>query len=359
MKQIFISYARADAPAADSIAAALRAAGFEVWIDSTGIEAGRSFDREIEAALRDATCAIVLWSLTSVESEWVRNEAAEAHRGGKLIPLLIDAAQPPLQFKSVQAIDFRDWDGTVQSPQFRQLKSAIERRMTGEPSPSAAHPPTVQLNLSTFRLTLERLGLAFADRHTERRFGAFFNDRYMTQTRMYLLVTAALYCVYAIVDFIGAKSTGSTELFQFVATPVLIVAFLISLWPPIQRRWRAAVLLYGLFGVTVIILGLRKIEMSATGATGGSVVGPALIAILAFVGVAPVRFPETVIMCFVPLYFGLQVTPLFGFLPSDPQAQLEILVGVYVMMVVGAWWRERNARRWFLEVAGPRSPSHR
>ena len=81
MHDIFISYASEDRPRVKPLVDALQQKGWSVWWDRT-IRAGRTFDRVIEAALDDARCVIVLWSQTSVESDWVRTEAEEAKRRG-------------------------------------------------------------------------------------------------------------------------------------------------------------------------------------------------------------------------------------------------------------------------------------
>ena len=55
-----------------------------MWWDRQ-IGAGSAFDREIEKAIDDAKCIVVMWSSSSVESEWVRNEASEGLERGNLV----------------------------------------------------------------------------------------------------------------------------------------------------------------------------------------------------------------------------------------------------------------------------------
>ena len=90
MTDIFISYSRADRPRIEKLAAALVNEGFDVWWDRH-IAAGTHFSKETEAKLNNAKTVIVAWSKASVESMWVADEADVGKRGGKLVPIAIDA----------------------------------------------------------------------------------------------------------------------------------------------------------------------------------------------------------------------------------------------------------------------------
>ena len=68
-RTIFLSYANADRERVVSLVAALESEGMDVWWDQE-IPRGQNFNRVIEAALRQAKCAIVVWSATSITSEW-------------------------------------------------------------------------------------------------------------------------------------------------------------------------------------------------------------------------------------------------------------------------------------------------
>ena len=124
MSDIFISYASADRDETEKIAHALESQGWSVWWDRS-IPVGKSFDIVIEEALDAAQCVVVIWSKVSVKSHWVRSEAAEAQRQGKLFPLKIDSSNPPLVYRALQTADFGDWSGEVTAPVFKQLATAI------------------------------------------------------------------------------------------------------------------------------------------------------------------------------------------------------------------------------------------
>jgi hypothetical protein len=121
---IFISYASPDRAFAQRLANTLQKEGWSVWWDRI-IPPGKTFDAVIEEALDGAKCVIVLWSKSSVASDWVKVEAAEAARRRILIPALIDAATIPLEFRRIQAANLVDWTGPVDHPGFQGLTSSV------------------------------------------------------------------------------------------------------------------------------------------------------------------------------------------------------------------------------------------
>lgn len=104
MASVFLSYDREDTARARPIAAALERAGHSVWWDRN-IKGGTQYAKAIEQALNQADAVVVLWSARSVESAWVRDEAAAGRDRGRLVPVRIDGIEPPLGFRQFQNID--------------------------------------------------------------------------------------------------------------------------------------------------------------------------------------------------------------------------------------------------------------
>jgi hypothetical protein len=88
MSDIFISYAKEDRPRAEAIAKALDDHGWSVWWDRD-IRAGKNIALVIEEEIGKARCVMVLWSATSVLSDWVNDEARAGNERGILVPVLI------------------------------------------------------------------------------------------------------------------------------------------------------------------------------------------------------------------------------------------------------------------------------
>jgi TolB-like protein/tetratricopeptide (TPR) repeat protein len=137
---LFLSYARADETHARRLAGALQNAGYTVWWDAL-IEGGAAFGRSIAAALESADAVLVLWSRTSIESDWVKDEAAQGRERHRLIPLSLDGAAPPLGFRQYQVIDLSHWHGRRNAPQFAAIERAIASA-TGQAPISGARPRT-------------------------------------------------------------------------------------------------------------------------------------------------------------------------------------------------------------------------
>ena len=124
MASVFLSYDRDDTAKARPIAVALEKAGHSVWWDRH-IKGGAQYSKEIETALEAADAVVVLWSTNSVESAWVRDEAAAGRDSGRLVPVLIDGTDPPLGFRQYQAIDLSTFKGRGRSDGLDELLMSI------------------------------------------------------------------------------------------------------------------------------------------------------------------------------------------------------------------------------------------
>src|SRR5262249_39040121 len=132
MADIFLSYASEDRERARLLASALQSLGWSLWWDRK-IPAGKTFAEVIEAAITESRCVIVLWSRESVKSQWVREEADEGKRRGKLVPVVIDNVEPPMGFRAIHAADLVGWDGASTTAGFEQLAGVLTVLRGGRP----------------------------------------------------------------------------------------------------------------------------------------------------------------------------------------------------------------------------------
>ena len=139
MARVFLSYDHDDRARAAPIAAAIEKAGHSVWWDDR-IAAGAEYNSEIEGAVKRADAVVVLWSERSVRSTWVRDEAAEGRDRGKLVPVTIDGAKPPMGFRQYQTIDLSKRKRTGGLQNMDSLLRAVSELAQRESSRSEAHP---------------------------------------------------------------------------------------------------------------------------------------------------------------------------------------------------------------------------
>src|SRR4051794_9910494 len=100
--EVFVSYAREDRKWVETLIHALeRKTTWNVWWDDRLLP-GNLYNPKINQALTEAKAVITVWSKHSIGSEWVRDEANEGKKGNKLVPIVIDACEPPLGFRSYQ-----------------------------------------------------------------------------------------------------------------------------------------------------------------------------------------------------------------------------------------------------------------
>lgn len=152
MARVFLSYDRDDAGKARTLAEALEHAGHTVWWDSH-IKGGTEYSKEIEQALDDAEAVVVLWSKESVDSPWVRDEAAAGRDSGRLVPVRLDATNAPMGFRQYQNIDLSSWKGRGEPASLKEVLACIDRLAGKEPEVAAK--PAVQKRAGTsFKLRL-------------------------------------------------------------------------------------------------------------------------------------------------------------------------------------------------------------
>lgn len=121
---LFLSYSRGDEARARRLSAVLEQWGYTIWWDAL-IAGGEAYSKSIAEALETADVILVLWSRQSVESDWVRDEAAQGRDRHRLVPLSLDGTQPPLGFRQYQVIDLSRWHGRKAAPEIAAIHRAI------------------------------------------------------------------------------------------------------------------------------------------------------------------------------------------------------------------------------------------
>lgn len=126
MSDIFVSYAKEDRKRIVPLVRLLENARWKVFWDRN-IPTGESWRQFIGAQIKVARCIVVAWSVSSVKSEWVHEEADQGKRKKILIPVLIDKVEPPFGFGTIQTADLTDWDGSASHNGFRRFFDDVSR----------------------------------------------------------------------------------------------------------------------------------------------------------------------------------------------------------------------------------------
>ena len=137
MSDVFISYARSTAKQAQQVAAALRAAGYSVWIDDD-LPVHRAYGRVIEEQMTAAKAAVVIWSADAVQSEWVMSEANRAREDRKLVQVTTDNVRLPMPFDTIQCADLAGWTGETDTLGWRKVVASIAELIGGTSAASVS-----------------------------------------------------------------------------------------------------------------------------------------------------------------------------------------------------------------------------
>lgn len=132
---VFLSYAREDARAVQSLYGQLRAAGFRPWMDTEDLIAGERWEEAVGRAIKSASVFIACLSPRSVSKRGtvqkeirtaldICSEMPEGHI--YLLPLRLEPCDVPLALREYQWVDLFDtkgWDRLTQA-----IRRALELR---------------------------------------------------------------------------------------------------------------------------------------------------------------------------------------------------------------------------------------
>lgn len=157
MPDIFLSYAREDVAIAKQLSEYFQKEGWSVFWDRE-IPVGKPWENVIEEQISRATCVVVLWSLASVSSDWVRAEAGAAADRNVLVPALLDGASLPMRFRIIQTADLKGWHGSREHVGLTSLIAAV-RAALGPTGKHNSAEPVFDLGESR-RPTARRIAIA-------------------------------------------------------------------------------------------------------------------------------------------------------------------------------------------------------
>lgn len=141
MPDVFLSYSREDKARAEAVAQALTNAGYDVFWDNE-IPPGSTWADYLQSKITAAKALVVLWTSTSTQSQWVREEARIGRDAKKLVPIILDGTAPPFGFGEVQAVDLGAWRGEPNHPEWQRflngLTYVVQQSGGAAPTPTGA-----------------------------------------------------------------------------------------------------------------------------------------------------------------------------------------------------------------------------
>jgi len=126
MYDIFVSYSRENKKEVQKIVNFLLEKKFRIWWDPE-ILPGTKFDEEIQNALASSKCIVVIWSSSSINSRWVKEEADYGQEQDILIPILIEDVKPPIGFGRIQAANLINWTSDKEDSNIETLVKSISK----------------------------------------------------------------------------------------------------------------------------------------------------------------------------------------------------------------------------------------
>ncbi|MCF6108425.1 TIR domain-containing protein [Mesorhizobium muleiense] len=109
-----MSYAHSDRFKVDQIAAALRTAGGNIWLDAWELAPGDTIIERVERAVQASDVFLVFLSPASIESRWVHTELGQVltremnDRAITVVPILIETCEIPPPLAGRFYVDLRD-----------------------------------------------------------------------------------------------------------------------------------------------------------------------------------------------------------------------------------------------------------
>ena len=163
-----------------------------MWWDA-GINPGDSFPDVIDEAIQNASCVLVAWTKTSIDSQWVKSEALEGLERELLVPVFLDDVRVPVAYRHLQGSRLLSWPHDFEEAEFQKLLSAISGKVRQPPSVSIQYPGRRPYSLLiTLSILLAVLGMFSAyvwlvnDADPEAELAAYFNEDPISY-RKYLL----------------------------------------------------------------------------------------------------------------------------------------------------------------------------
>jgi len=355
MSDIFISYSREDSEFVEALIMALIEYGWSVWSDKSGMAEGRPFDQQIENAISEATVTLAVWSQASVKSRWVRAEAAFALDKDKLVPLIADSVDPPLQFLHIQGINMTGWNRTGDDAPFKRLTGILSSRLdrvgrvpqlenepNGPAKPSASSSDGISAHLVKFwRVCFPPVGRGLNEYFCER---TFFITQFACAFVFFLVM------LFGLIDTFAQSSSVEETRLRFIFTgPALLILMALS-FTPLAKRHSQIFTFFVAFAVLLIVFTTSKYVEVKYPVTTGAATGVFLVALCVCM-VMPLRVPGAALLALTAVFLHESyLSWTHKLIPPGLRAGYDLcIISEGLALVLVACFRERIMRKSFLD----------
>jgi hypothetical protein len=127
---VFLSHNRRDKEFVRKLAAQLRLAGGDVWLDEWAIKPGDRIPSAVSIALAAVDTVVVVWSKNAANSRWVDAELASAlarelNSGSlRIIPVRLDNTPLPILLEPISWVEAEDKDAVGVARRIMDLNSS-------------------------------------------------------------------------------------------------------------------------------------------------------------------------------------------------------------------------------------------
>jgi hypothetical protein len=234
-RRVFISYAREDREAVALLAKQLEAQGFAVWWDWQ-LVGGSNYRHAIQEELTKADKVIVVWSRHSVRSDFVIDEASTAKAAGKLLPIGIDGAAPPLGFGGLHTIAVTDMSeaspeiaaaiggGSAPGGPLQALSGGVEAARSG----GEGLYSTIEYHVAEYVRWMAAM-VAQPDRVIRRTRSARANDQYLGYMARIILISVLIVATMGALIPNRPELLGRVQIFVILSLLWLFLSLLVHL----------------------------------------------------------------------------------------------------------------------------------
>jgi len=354
MSDIFISYSRDDSKFVEALILALIENGWSVWSDKSAVAEGRPFDTQLENAILEAGVTLVIWSRSSVKSRWVRAEAYFALGRDKLVPVMAENVDPPLQFLHIHSVSLADWDRSSDHLDFKKLADVLSRRLDRvgripQSGNEATEPAKPNLPPSGGIFVYARNWLNAFLPAVGPSFGEYFANRTFFITQFACALAFCVVTLFGVIDLIVHADVKQTLFRLLVTGPSLLILLALSFTPLAKRHSQKFALAYGIVGQLLVFKSSQMMASTFPVTTGAATT--IFLVSLAVYTLLPLRTLTATILGLLALLLH-ESCIAWAHLPVPPGLHAGYtlcVVSAGATLVAVAYFRERLMRDGFLD----------